>query len=65
MNDKDVFEKYYKQQLAKRLLSGSRGGGGAKEEHEKLVILKLKTECGYVWPLPLFRSIWNEVRMGT
>ncbi|XP_076901000.1 cullin-3A-like [Bidens hawaiensis] len=41
--EKDVFEKYYKQHLAKRLLSGK----SVSEDAERSLILKLKTECGY------------------
>eukprot|EP00252_Welwitschia_mirabilis_P001892 TRINITY_DN1185_c0_g1_i1.p1 TRINITY_DN1185_c0_g1~~TRINITY_DN1185_c0_g1_i1.p1 ORF type:complete len:733 (-),score=125.87 TRINITY_DN1185_c0_g1_i1:316-2514(-) len=43
LQEKDVFEKYYKQHLAKRLLSGKT----ISDEAEKSLILKLKTECGY------------------
>ena len=46
LHEKDVFERYYKQHLAKRLLTG-RTQGGSSEDHERSVILKLKTECGY------------------
>ncbi|KAI3793995.1 hypothetical protein L1987_36619 [Smallanthus sonchifolius] len=43
LQEKDVFEKYYKQHLAKRLLSGK----SISEDAERSLILKLKTECGY------------------
>ncbi|KAJ0729472.1 putative cullin protein, neddylation [Helianthus annuus] len=43
LQEKDVFEKYYKQHLAKRLLSGR----SVSEDAERSLILKLKTECGY------------------
>ncbi|XP_076935501.1 cullin-3A-like [Bidens hawaiensis] len=43
LQEKDVFEKYYKQHLAKRLLSGK----SLSEDAERSLILKLKTECGY------------------
>lgn len=43
LQEKDVFEKYYKQHLAKRLLSGK----SVSEDAERSLILKLKTECGY------------------
>ena len=42
LQDKDVFEEYYKQQLAQRLL-----GGGAANEAERSLIGKLKAECGH------------------
>jgi cullin 3 len=38
-----MFEKYYKQHLAKRLLSGKT----VSDEAERSLIVKLKTECGY------------------
>ncbi|PWA50012.1 cullin 3 [Artemisia annua] len=43
LQEKDVFEKYYKQHLAKRLLSAK----SVSEDAERSLILKLKTECGY------------------
>ncbi|RLN72917.1 hypothetical protein BBJ28_00016468 [Nothophytophthora sp. Chile5] len=43
LQDKDVFEEFYKILLAKRLLNSR----GASDEAEKLVISKLKAECGY------------------
>lgn len=41
--DKDVFESYYKALLCKRLLAGRSGS----DETEKLMVAKLKAECGY------------------
>ncbi|KAF0696286.1 Aste57867_12984 [Aphanomyces stellatus] len=43
LSDKDVFEEYYKRFLSKRLLHAK----GATDEGEKMVISKLKAECGY------------------
>ncbi|CAL9132155.1 unnamed protein product [Musa textilis] len=43
LQEKDVFEKYYKQHLAKRLLSGK----SVSDDTERSMIVKLKTECGY------------------
>ncbi|KAJ0703500.1 putative cullin [Helianthus annuus] len=43
LKEKDEFEKYYKQHLATRLLSGI----SVSEDAERSLILKLKTECGY------------------
>ncbi|GFY83000.1 cullin 3 [Actinidia rufa] len=43
LEEKDVYEKYYKQHLAKRLLSGQT----VSEDAERSLIVKLKTECGY------------------
>ena len=42
LQEKDVFERYYKQHLAKRLLLQK----SASEDSEKTMISKLKTECG-------------------
>ncbi len=43
LQDKDVFENYYRNHLSKRLLSGRSVGNDA----EKAMISKLKAECGY------------------
>ena len=43
LQEKDVFEKYYKQHLSKRLLSGRT----VSDEAERSLLVKLKTECGY------------------
>lgn len=43
LRDKDIFEKYYKTHLAKRLL----GGRSQSDDAEKSFITKLKTEFGY------------------
>lgn len=43
LQEKDLFEKYYKQHLAKRLLSGRT----VSDDAERSLIVKLKTECGY------------------
>jgi hypothetical protein len=43
LQEKDVFEKYYKQHLAKRLL----GGRSMSDDAERSMIGKLKIECGY------------------
>ncbi|KAL5222420.1 hypothetical protein ABZP36_027133 [Zizania latifolia] len=43
LQEKDLFEKYYKQHLAKRLLSGK----AASDDSERSMLVKLKTECGY------------------
>lgn len=42
LQEKDVFERYYKQHLAKRLLLQK----SVSEDSEKTMISKLKTECG-------------------
>ena len=42
LQEKDVFERYYKQHLAKRLLLNK----SLSDDSEKNMITKLKTECG-------------------
>ena len=42
VQEKDVFERYYKQHLAKRLLLNK----SVSDDSEKNMISKLKTECG-------------------
>ncbi len=46
LEDKDIFENYYRNYLSKRLLSG-RSGRGTGSDAEKAMISKLKAECGY------------------
>ena len=46
LQEKDIFEKYYKQHLAKRLLSGRT----VSDDAERSLLVKLKTECGYQVP---------------
>mmetsp|Transcript_33204 Transcript_33204/g.72436 ORF Transcript_33204/g.72436 Transcript_33204/m.72436 type:complete len:778 (+) Transcript_33204:129-2462(+) len=43
LQDKDVFENFYKQHLARRLLTGR----SVSDEAEKAMISKLKSECGH------------------
>lgn len=43
LQEKDVFERYYKQHLAKRLLFNR----STSDDSEKAMIAKLKQECGY------------------
>jgi cullin 3 len=43
LQDKDLFENFYKRYLAKRLLAGK----STSEDMERSMIAKLKTECGY------------------
>lgn len=49
LQEKDVFERYYKQHLAKRLLSQK----SASIDAERFMISKLKTECGYQYTTKL------------
>lgn len=57
LSEKDVFEKYYKQHLAKRLLSGK----SASEDAERSLLVKLRTECGYQFTSKL-ESMFTDVR---
>lgn len=45
LQDKDIFEGFYKTSLAKRLLD--QRGTVSSEDAEKLLVLKLKEECGF------------------
>lgn len=59
LQDKDVFEGFYKNSLSKRLLD-TRYGSSNLEETEKLLVLKLKEECGFQFTQKLevmFRDI--------
>ncbi|KAJ3271112.1 hypothetical protein HDV01_007049 [Terramyces sp. JEL0728] len=43
LQEKDIFERYYKQHLAKRMLQSKI----SSEDSEKILLSKLKLECGY------------------
>jgi len=60
ITEKDVFEKYYKQHLAKRLLLG----GSVSDDAEKGMISKLKTECGYQFTAKL-EGMFTDMRTST
>jgi cullin 3 len=45
LQDKDVFEAFYKQHLSRRLLNGR----SLSDEAEKTMISKLKSECGHLY----------------
>lgn len=57
LQEKDVFEKYYKQHLAKRLLSGKT----VSDDAERSMIVKLKTECGYQFTSKL-ESMFTDMK---
>jgi len=57
IQEKDIFEKYYKQHLAKRLLLGN----SVSDDAEKGMISKLKTECGYQFTNKL-EGMFNDMR---
>lgn len=56
--DKDVFESFYKQHLAKRLL----GQKSVSEEAEKAMVSQLKAECGYQFTSKL-EGMFNDMRI--
>jgi cullin 3 len=58
IKDKDVFERYYKQHLAKRLLQGK----NVDEDLEKSVLSKLKTECGSQFTSKL-EGMFNDIKI--
>ncbi|CAD6190013.1 unnamed protein product [Caenorhabditis auriculariae] len=65
LQEKDVFERYFKQQLAKRLLLDK----SCSDDSEKALIGKLKTECGCQFTQKLesmFRDkeLWNNLASG-
>ena len=57
LQEKDVFEKYYKQHLSKRLLSGR----PLSDEAERSLLIKLKTECGYEFTRKL-ESMFTDIK---
>ncbi|KND02992.1 uncharacterized protein SPPG_08979 [Spizellomyces punctatus DAOM BR117] len=58
IEEKDVFERYYKQHLAKRLLLGR----SVSEDAEKNMIGKLKVECGCQFTVKL-EGMFNDMRL--
>jgi cullin 3 len=58
LKDKDIFEKYYKSHLAKRLLSDR----SQSDEAEKSFITKLKTEFGYQFTSKL-EGMFTDMRV--
>jgi len=57
LQEKDMFEKYYKTHLAKRLLGGKR----ADDDHEGTFLSKLKSECG-VHFISKMEGMFNDTR---
>ncbi|KAI8811734.1 Cullin [Cladochytrium replicatum] len=60
IKEKDVFERYYKQHLAKRLLFGK----SVSEDAEKGMISRLKVECGTQFTHKL-EGMFNDLRIST
>jgi cullin 3 len=58
LQDKDIFENFYKSHLSKRLLSGR----SVSDEAERMMIAKLKTECGYQYTSKL-EGMFNDMHM--
>lgn len=58
LQDKDVFESYYKQYLAKRLLMNK----SVSEDTEKNMVALLKAECGYQFTSKL-EGMFNDMRI--
>lgn len=60
VREKDVFEKYYKNHLARRLLSGK----VASDDDEKLFLSKLKSEFGYQFTAKL-EGMFKDVNLSS
>lgn len=58
LSDKDVFEVFYKQHLAKRLL----GAKSVSDEAERAMVSLLKAECGYQFTSKL-EGMFNDMRI--
>lgn len=59
LQDKDIFEGFYKNSLAKRLLDQR---SNTSEEQERLLVLKLKEECGFQFTQKL-EVMFKDIRM--
>ncbi|KAI8371040.1 Cullin [Blakeslea trispora] len=60
LQDKDVFERYYKQHLAKRLLLNR----SVSDDAERGMLSKLKRECGYQFTNKL-EGMFNDMRLSS
>ena len=56
LTDKDVFERYYKNHLAKRLLLGR----SVSDDAERGMLAKLKVECGFQFTQKL-EQMFNDM----
>ncbi|WKY15130.1 hypothetical protein Q1695_000553 [Nippostrongylus brasiliensis] len=61
LQEKDVFEKYYKQHMARRLLLDK----SISDDMERMMISKLKTECGCHFTLKLENMFRDKELWGT
>jgi len=58
LSDKDIFESFYKQHLAKRLLMGR----SVSDDAERAMVSQLKAECGYQFTSKL-EGMFNDMRI--
>ncbi|KAH7106342.1 Cullin-domain-containing protein [Auriculariales sp. MPI-PUGE-AT-0066] len=58
ISEKDVFERYYKAHLAKRLLHGR----SVSEDAERGMLAKLKVECGFQFTQKL-EGMFNDIKL--
>lgn len=58
ITDKDIFERYYKGHLAKRLLHGR----SVSDDAERGMLAKLKVECGYQFTLKL-EGMFHDIKI--
>ncbi len=58
LTEKDVFERYYKGHLAKRLLHGR----SVSDDAERGMLAKLKVECGYQFTQKL-EGMFNDLKI--
>jgi cullin 3 len=58
ISDKDIFERYYKGHLAKRLLQGR----SVSDDAERGMLAKLKVECGYQFTQKL-EGMFNDMKI--
>lgn len=58
LTDKDVFERYYKGHLAKRLLHGR----SVSDDAERGMLVKLKVECGFQFTQKL-EGMFNDLKL--
>ena len=58
LQDKDIFENFYKQHLAKRLLMSR----SLSDEAERAMISKLKSECGHLYTSKL-EGMFSDMKL--
>jgi cullin 3 len=60
LTEKDVFERYYKGHLAKRLLNGR----SVSDDAERGMLARLKVECGYQFTQKL-EGMFNDMKISS